>query len=91
MSFGVYEKQRCFKIQLTDHKCNVLQIYAFEKKLPTRSYVIIRSEWIWDLLTRNLTEIRLRDFLYQGTMFKKNQPEVSAKVVSISRVLTAFK
>ena len=28
-------------------------------------------------------------FLYQGTILRKNQPEVSKKVVSISRVLTA--
>ena len=60
------------------------------RKLPTGSYTNIRSEWIWDPLTRNLTEIRLRGFLYQGTIVQKNQPEVSEKVVSISRVLNVI-
>ena len=58
------------------------------KKLPTRSSVIIHCEWIWGPSTRNLTEITLRGFLYQGSMVQKNQPEVSVKVVSISWVLT---
>ena len=53
------------------------------KKLPTRSSVIIHSEWIWDPLTRNRKEIRLTGFSYQGTIFQKNQPGVSEKVVSI--------
>ena len=41
----------------------------------------------WGPMTRNLTEIGLRGFLYQGTIVRQNQPEVSKKVVSISRVL----
>ena len=41
------------------------------KKLPTRSAVIIQSEWIWGPLTRNLTKVRLRGFLYKGTIAKK--------------------
>ena len=40
------------------------------------------------ILTRNLTEIRLTGFLYHGTIVRKNQPEVSKNVVSISSVLT---
>ena len=60
------------------------------KKLLKRSPVIIHSQWIWDPLTRNLREIRLRGFLYQGTNVRKNQPVVSEKVVSISRVLTCI-
>ena len=35
-------------------------------------------------------EIRRKGILYQGTIVRKNQPEVSKKVVSISRVLTVF-
>ena len=55
-----------------------------------RSYIIIRSEWIWGPLIRNLTEIRPRGFLYQGTIVPKRKPEVSKKVVSISQVLTVY-
>ena len=45
----------------------------------------------WDPQIGNLTEIRLRGFLYEGTIFqKKNQPEVSKKVVSILWVLTVY-
>ena len=55
-----------------------------------RSLFVIYSEWIWGPLTGNLPEIRLRGFFYQGTTFRKNQPEVSQKVVSILRVLTVL-
>ena len=44
--------------------------------------------YIWDRPIRSLPKIRLRSFLYEGTVFQKNQPEVSYKVVSILRVLT---
>ena len=53
-----------------------------------RYSVIIHFEWICNPVIGNLPEIRLRDFLYQGTIFGKNQPEVSKKVVFILRVLT---
>ena len=39
---------------------------------------------------RNLPKIRLRSFLYEGTISQKNQPGVSHKVVSILRVLTVI-
>ena len=47
--------------------------------------------YIWDPPIRNLLKIRLRSFLYEGTISKKNQPEVSCKVVSILRVLTVVR
>ena len=60
------------------------------KKLPIRSLVVIHFKWIWDPLIGNLPEIRLRDFLYQGAIFRKNRAEVSEKKVSILRVFTAL-
>ena len=44
--------------------------------------------YIWDPPIRNLPKIRLRSFLYEGTISRKNQSEVSYKEVSILRVLT---
>ena len=38
----------------------------------------------------NFPKIRLRSFLYEGTISKKNQSEVSYKVVSFLRVLTVI-
>ena len=53
-----------------------------------RSSAIIHSKWVWDPLTRSRKEIRLGDFLYQGIIFHKRQPEVSKQVVSVSWVFT---
>ena len=44
--------------------------------------------YIWDPPVRKLPKIRLRSFLYEGTISQKNKPEVSYKVVSKLRVLT---
>ena len=52
------------------------KIYRFEKAAQkVLSYYML---WV-DLgpLTRNFTEIRLRGFLFQGTIIRKNQPQVS--------------
>ena len=88
--FTEYEKYNCApKFNLLIINAMFPLIYAFEK-LPTRSSVIIQSWLIWGPLKRNFKEIRLRGFLYQGTIIRKNQPGVSEKVVSISRVLTVL-
>ena len=61
------------------------------ENLPSKSSIIIHREHIQDPLIRNLPKISLRGFLYHGEIFRKNQPEVSKKVVSILPVLTVLR
>ena len=46
--------------------------------------------YVWGLPIRSLPKIRLRSFLYEGTISQKNQPQVSYKVGSILRVVTVL-
>ena len=88
--FAEYEKHNCAsKFNILIINAMFPYIYASEN-LPTRSSVIIDSEWIWGLLTRNLTRIRLRGFLYQGVTFEEISLGFLKNVVSISWVLTVF-
>ena len=72
----IKEGQRSYK----NRKCAGTPIYY-------TTPVIIHSQWIWSPLTRNLTEIRLRGFLYEGLIYRKSQSEVSKKWFLFRRFL----
>ena len=86
MDLGFFDKKPCRNQAERFLIC--FRKFMHLNKLPTRSSVIILCEWIWDPLTRNLAEIRLRGFLYQGTIYGKKISLRFQKMVFISWVLT---